>query len=1154
MTCLVWALLLAWPPLLSAQVMQLPWPRPLGAADGLPTPDIRAVAEDATGYIWLASSDGLLRFDGQRFRTLHRSDGLPDADLLDLHIDAGDRIWLATANQGVVTLGVDRTTFERADAAAPPAVRSGRIRQVTSGPDGRVWVIGDDERLYVQASAHAAWQRVALDDGPVRQLVVDRDSVAWVISATRLWRGENTHFREQTLPQAMTGALQNVWADPSGGVEITVGTQSWALDRDGQRVAGPHRARTLLRSREKVTWQQAGPLLQWSKGDGAHPVGMRPSMLDRHAPVQIRQLLQDRNGDLWWVIERRGLWWLPSHWQQFTLMPTVGCTVRDHGIHPVRALAASGLHHAWVAGADGLLQRLDLRNGQTSHPLTLAAAGMRPASFALDEDALGRVWVAMPGQLLRYDRRSRVTRRWLFQATRNTPVSSLQICAQGNVWLAAGDTVHRWSEQQGDLVSASAAELGLSGDGQGRQLLCTRSGEVWATDPQGPLRWSSAHERFLRVAAAGAGMAAALAEASDGTLWVSRDAALDQYGAGAQGAQRLRRISADQGFPLLRAAALTLDASGVVWAGATRGLVRVDPGSGEVRVLGVPQGLPAQEILPRQLLRLGSGALVAAVREGGVLAFDPSMATLPSPVPVLVVDAMSRHRSDRIMALPLGSETVFLSTLDRNFRVSVSLLGRGDPDRIQHRFRLLGQDTGWVDTGPVAQRIFARLPAGEHVLLIQARHAGGPWSAVRELRLRVEPRWWQTAAGRALLGVLGCTCVVLVGRLLHALQRRREGRRQVHQRRDLAELDSLDRTRFLARLGRQIRMPMTPVLGWSELLLHSTLSPTQRTQVGSLYQAGHHLLQLTDDALDLASIEGNQLHLVNAPVAVAALLDELHALLSPVASGKAIALHWHCMLEADQHHLGDVQRLRQILLNLLGNALKFTTRGQVMVTVRSGDDGHGLTICIADTGPGMSAEQVQHLFQRFVQAEGARTLARHGGSGLGLAISLDLVQAMGGTIEVDSQLGRGTRMTVTLPWQAVPCSNTLPEPPLPMEEGRCLRVMVLLPSIAVSDVVCALLRASGHQVLGVDDATTWLAQVDPGPWDLIAADPDMLAGGERVSARLPLAWPGVTRLALSPRADACAEREALAAGFDAFVRLPLTSHRLQMAVARCRRR
>ncbi len=1140
--------------MLSAAVLQMPWPRVLGEADGLPALEIRALGEDATGYLWLASSDGLLRFDGQRFRTLHQTDGLPDADLLDVHIDAADRIWLATATQGLIVLGVDRTSFERPDAVAPAAVRNGRVKRVISDTRGYLWVIGDDQGLYVQEASPQRWRRERLGGESVRQVEVDRDGAVWVITETRLWRSEGQGFRHLPLPADAVSPLQSLWVDPAGGVEVTASDHTWVLDPNGQHVAGPRRARTLLRGGDGVAWQQSRDALSWERQGQSHPVGLRPGMSDERNRVRIRQLLQDRHGDLWWVSERGALWWLPAHWRQFTLLPTPGHITHSHGIHPVRALAASGADHAWLAGADGWLQRLDLRNGTASHRVNFAPAQQHPASVALAEDAQGRVWVAWPGQLLRYDPASGAMQRWMLPDLPPSAVFSLQVCGQGLLWLAVGDTVRVWSDAGAQWKPLSAEQQGLSAVAHGRQLLCTRRGELWVTDPKGPMRWNPESGRFDLSGAPGAGAALALAEADDRTLWVTRDAALEQFRPQSHPAELLQRISLNQGYPQLRAHALAVDAAGVVWAGAARGLVRFDPASGDVSLIGAAQGLPAQEVLPRRLVRLGSGILVAAVREGGLLAFDPALPPLPSSVPVLVVDAMSRRRHDRVMAVPVSDGPVALSTADRNIRVAVSLLGRGDPDRIRHRFRLLGQDPAWVDTGPVAQRIFARLPAGDHVLLIQARHAASAWSAVRELHLRVVPRWWQTPGGRVALGLLGATLVILLGRLLHACRRQRQARRQARQRRAAAELESLDRSRFLARLGSQIRMPMTPVLGWSELLLKSSLSPAQRTQVGSLYQAGQHLLQLTDDALDVASIEANQLQLTTAPFELEALLDELHALFAPVAQAKGIWLHASSQMPPGKAPLGDVQRLRQILLNLLGNALKFTARGRVSVVAGSGADGQGLVVRVADTGPGMSAAQVARLFQRFSQADDARTLAQYGGSGLGLSICRDLAQAMGGRIEVESEPGRGTSMTVTLPWQLV-CrpDATTAAPPAPGER-RSLRVLVLLPSASVADVVCALLRSKGHRVVGVDDIDGWLAHMGGGPWDLIAADPDLLVGGERLSARLPWLWPGVTRLALSARADPCAERETLAAGFDLFLRLPLTAQRLEAALQRCRRR
>jgi signal transduction histidine kinase/ligand-binding sensor domain-containing protein len=1140
-------LLLAVPWQGSAKVVQMPWLRPLGLTDGLPTQDVRAIAEDATGYVWLATADGLLRFDGQRFRTLHHEDGLPDPDLQDLHIDAQDRLWLATRTQGVVTFGVDRLTFERADAAAPAAVRGGHVRQVIGSPDGRIWVIGDDGRLYSRAGATPVWQRVELDDRAVTHLAVDHDGIPWVATATGMWHRSSDGFVPVPLPLRATPPWEGMWADPRGGMEVSTAGMSWRLDRDGNVLDGPRQGRTLHRGSDDVVWRQTEDGLVWQQQGRERRVGIRAG-LPSPRPPHIRRVLRDRQGDLWWVGERTGLWWLPAHWRRFAALPAIGDTLDNTRLHPVAGLAAAGRNHVWVARADGPLQRLDLRTGKVAHEVVDVLA--RGAPVGLAEDASGALWLAGGDELVRYDPARRQVRRWRLESSAAPGMPGLQVCTRGQVWVAMGDTVHRFSPAGERLGTAPSAQWGLSAMNGMRQLLCTRDDTLWATDPSGLMRWMPERERFVRPDGQTEGAATAVAETADGALWVARQAALEKFRTGPDGLQALQRITRANGYPQLQANALVVDAAGVVWAGATRGLVRVAPKPGEVKVLGVAQGLPAQEVLPHRLVRLGSGAIVAAVREGGLLAFDPTTVPGPPVVPALVVDAMTRRHHGRMVPVPPGNGPVALSTADRNFRVAVSLLGRGDPDRIQHRFRLLGHDPEWVETGPVAQRIFARLPAGDQVLLIQARHAAGPWSAVRELQLRVMPVWWQTGAGRAAVATACVILLLLTGRLLHCRRQRRQRHRAAREELAMAELDSQERTRFLARLGRQIRTPMTPVLGWSELLLQSSLSPTQRIQIGSLHQAGHHLLQLIDDALDLARIEANRLQVASAPFELRALLDELHALLLPVAQSKALALEWCSSIAPERCYLGDVQRLRQVLLNLLGNALKFTARGQVGLAVREGESGQGLVMEITDTGPGMSRRQLDRLFQRFSQADGM--LARHGGSGLGLAISRDLAEAMGGDIQVHSQPGHGTRLTVRLPWRTVAAPAVVAPVPVRRHSARSLRVMVLLPSASVTDVICALLRASGHRVVGVDDLETWLCCVDPGPWDLIAADPDMLVAGERLSARLPWLWPGVRRLALSPRADPCAERDALSAGFEVFLRLPLTGPRLDAALACCR--
>lgn len=1147
--------LLMWPAASLAGVVHVPSPRLLGMADGLHEPSVREIAEDASGYLWLAGSDGLMRFDGQQYRLWRLEEGLPDLDLRALHVDAVDRLWVGTATVGLVMMGADRGGFQRLPASAPSALRQGPVRQIRSSGDGRVWAIGSDRQLYGLAPHDPHWQlhRFPLEGGAVRALARDHTGALWVAQSSSLWHWEGEAFARVALPPAFTAPIQSLWADPQGGVEITSVRGTWAVDMAARTGVRPVGARSVLRSADGTLWQQQGAVLLRRESGPGVPWALQPPPGSAPGPVVIRQALEDRNGDLWWVSEQHGVWWLSARWRQFTALPAGADGGPGIGSHHALGLAASGMHHAWIAGSRGRLQRIDLRSGRSRDVLSypLGGAGSLPVGVA--EDAQGRVWVASADRLLRHDPRQHSTRDWALGLGTEQGAITLQMCAQGQIWLAHPQAIQRWSTDGERQHSAPPQSLGLRPHVPVRQLLCTRDGEVWATDPQGVMRWSAARERFERVQGDGDGPVSALAESDDGTLWVSRPAALEQYRRAQGRLHALHRVAGAEGYPLLRANALAVGADGVAWAGAARGVVRVDPHTGEVEVLGTAQGLPVQEVLPHRLLRLGSGALLAGVREGGLLAFDPRALRGPATVPILVIDAMSRRRHGRVIQVPIAAQPVILGTGDRHVRVAAKLLGRGDPDRIQYHFRLLGQDPSWVDTGPVAQRLFARLPAGEHSLLVKARHAGGAWSAVRQVQLRVVPRWWETRPGRIALAAGLCAAIVGVARLHHRRQRRRAQRRQARARHQRAEQDSMQRTRFLAELGRQVRVPLTPVLGWSELLLQSPLSPVQREQVGSLQQAGHHLLQLMDDALDLAGIESGRLQLQPAPFVLADVLRELHALLLPVAHRKALALHWTSTLPPGACFHGDVQRLRQILLNLLGNALKFTAHGQVSLGARSAPDDRGLLLCVSDTGPGMSPAQLRRLFQRFSQVDGAAPVTHEAGSGLGLAISRELAHAMGGRLDVDSQRGRGTQFQLMLPWPVLPpaAAPATPHPGAsPAGPSRSLRVMVLLPAAEreAVEVICALLRSHGHRVVAVEDAEAWMRDVDPGPWDLIAADPDMLVAGGRMSARLPWLWPGVRRLALTPRADAGAERDARAAGFDGFLRLPVTGARLAAAV------
>ena len=222
--------------------------------------------------------------------------------------------------------------------------------------------------------------------------------------------------------------------------------------------------------------------------------------------------------------------------------------------------------------------------------------------------------------------------------------------------------------------------------------------------------------------------------------------------------------------------------------------------------------------------------------------------------------------------------------------------------------------------------------------------------------------------------------------------------------------------KLLADLGHEVRTPMTGVLGMSELLLDGPLQPQQRCQVEAIRQAGEHLLRLVDDVLDLARIGETGFRLDPRPFDMRELLDRVAALHGPLARARGLAFHVTVAAGLPRLLVGDAMRVRQVLSNLVGNAIKFTLHGEVGVEAAPGTGGWGLRLVIHDTGPGMDAAQRALLFRRFGQADAG--LRHGGGSGLGLSISRELVLAMGGSITVGSAPGAGARFVVELP---LPC-------------------------------------------------------------------------------------------------------------------------------------
>jgi signal transduction histidine kinase/CheY-like chemotaxis protein len=364
-----------------------------------------------------------------------------------------------------------------------------------------------------------------------------------------------------------------------------------------------------------------------------------------------------------------------------------------------------------------------------------------------------------------------------------------------------------------------------------------------------------------------------------------------------------------------------------------------------------------------------------------------------------------------------------------------------------------------------------------------------------------------------------------------------------------AEAANVAKSRFLATMSHEIRTPMNGVLGMAEVLEGLVTDPTHRDMLGVIRRSGEALMGLLNDILDLSKIEAGRVELETAPFSLRELATQVECVHSAQASAKGTSFAVLLGSGTDTPRLGDAHRLRQVLHNLIGNALKFTEGGEVTVTLR-GAGADQVTIDVSDTGIGMTAEQVARVFEEFSQADSSTT-RQYGGTGLGLAIVRGLVTAMGGTIEVDSTPGRGTRFRLSLPLPlAASVATASPPETAQAVVPPGLRVLAADDNEVNRLVLAAYLDSLGVAAVVVDSGRAAVEARFTDPPDLLLLDismPDM-DGVETLHAirarEAAQHLPSVLAIAVTANAMPDQIESYLAAGFAAHLAKPLSRHEL----------